>query len=138
MQYIMDLEPCPLCMMQRIVIYACALLFLTTAVHNPADTGRRIYSALITITSLAGAGFSTRQLWLQSLPEDQVPACGPSFDYMVDVLPLSDLLSAMMRGTGDCAEVQWTFLTLSIPGWTLIAFLFLAVLGLIQWRRWSI
>ncbi len=138
MQYVMGLEPCPLCMMQRLVIYTIALIFLIAWLHNPETGGQRVYASLITVTSLAGAGFASRQIWLQNLPPDQVPACGPSFDYMVDVLPWSELLSTMMRGTGDCAKVQWTFLTLSIPGWTLIAFLFLAILGLILWRKRSI
>lgn len=138
MQYVLELEPCPLCMMQRLIIYAVALVFIIAWFHNPQTSGQRWYATLITLISLAGAGFASRQLWLQSLPADQVPACGPSFDYMVDVLPWTELLTTMMRGTGDCAKVQWTFLTLSIPGWTLIAFLFLAVLGLILWRKRSI
>jgi disulfide bond formation protein DsbB len=138
MQLVMGLEPCPLCMMQRFVIYTIALLFALGWLHNPEHFGQRIYATLITLSSLAGAGFASRQLWLQSLPEDQVPACGPSFDYMVDVLPWSDLISAMMRGTGDCAKIQWTFLSLSIPGWTQIAFITLALLGLILWRKRSI
>lgn len=135
MQYVMGLDPCPLCMMQRIVIYVLAAVFLAAIIHKPAVTGQRIYATLITLFSLSGAGFSSRQLWLQSLPADEVPACGPSLDYMIDVLPWTEVLSVMMRGTGDCAKVAWTFLSLSIPGWTLIAFILFAVLGLMQWRR---
>lgn len=135
MQYVMGLDPCPLCMMQRIVIYVVAIVFLLAMTHNPAITGQRIYAILITLFSLSGAGFASRQLWLQSLPADQVPACGPSLDYMIDVLPWTEVLSVMMRGSGDCAKVVWTFLSLSIPAWTLIAFIIFAVLGLMQWRR---
>jgi len=135
MQYVMGLEPCPLCMMQRIVIYVLAAIFLVAALHNPAITGQRIYASLITLFGLAGAGFSSRQLWLQSLPPEEVPACGPSLEYMLDVLPWADVINAMMYGTGDCAKVAWTFLSLSIPGWTLIAFICFALVGLMQWRR---
>jgi len=135
MQYIMGLDPCPLCMMQRIVIYVLAALFLIALVHNPATTGQRIYGTLITLFGLAGVGFSSRQLWLQSLPPEEVPACGPSLEYMLDVLPWTDVINAMMYGTGDCAKIAWTFLSLSIPGWTLIAFICFALLGLMQWRR---
>ena len=135
MQYVMGLEPCPLCMMQRIVIYVLAATFLIAILHKPAIIGQRIYAGLITLFSLAGAGFSSRQLWLQSLPPEEVPACGPSLDYMIDVLPWTEVLSVMMRGTGDCAKVAWTFLSLSIPAWTLLAFIVFAVLGLMQWRR---
>lgn len=121
--------------MQRIVIYALATLFLIAGIHNPQRVGQRIYGTFITLISLAGTGFASRQLWLQSLPPEEVPACGPSLEYMIDVLPWTEVLSVMMRGTGDCAEVQWTFLSLSIPGWTLLAFIFFALLGLMQWRR---
>ena len=134
-QYVKELEPCPLCMMQRIVIYVLSALFLIAALHRPQLTGQRIYATLICLVSLAGAGFASRQLWLQSLPPEEVPACGPSLDYMLDVLPWSEIVSVMMRGTGDCAEVQWTFLSLSIPGWTLLAFIIFALLGLMQWQR---
>lgn len=135
LQYVEDLDPCPLCMMQRLVIYVLALTFLIASLHKPQLIGQRCYAGLITLISLAGAGFASRQLWLQSLPADQVPACGPSLDYMIDVLPWTEVLSVMMRGTGDCAKVAWTFLSLSIPAWTLIAFIIFAVLGLMQWRR---
>jgi len=131
----MGLDPCPLCMMQRIVIYVLAATFLAAIIHNPAITGQRIYASLIILFGLSGAGFSSRQLWLQSLPPEEVPACGPSLEYMIDVLPWMEVLSVMMRGTGDCAKVAWTFLSLSIPGWTLIAFICFALLGLMQWRR---
>lgn len=135
LQYVEGLDPCPLCMMQRIVIYVLTLIFLVACLHGPLLLGQRIYAALITLIGLAGAGFASRQLWLQSLPPEEVPACGPSLDYMIDVLPWTEVLSVMMRGTGDCAKVSWTFLSLSIPGWTLIAFIIFAVLGLMQWRR---
>jgi len=135
MQYVMGLDPCPLCMMQRIVIYVLAATFLVAILHNPATIGQRIYGTLITLFALAGSGFSSRQLWLQSLPPEEVPACGPSLEYMLDVLPWADVINAMMYGTGDCAKVAWTFLSLSIPGWTLIAFVCFALLGLMQWRR---
>jgi len=135
MQYVMGLDPCPLCMMQRVVIYVLATVLLVAILHNPASTGQRIYGTLITLLALAGAAFSSRQLWLQNLPPEEVPACGPSLEYMLDVLPWADVINAMMYGTGDCAKVSWTFLSLSIPGWTLIAFICFALLGLMQWRR---
>lgn len=135
LQYVEGLDPCPLCMMQRIIIYILALIFLIASLHKPQVIGQRLYACLITLVSLAGIGFASRQLWLQSLPPDQVPACGPSLDYMIDVLPWTEVLSVMMRGTGDCAKIAWTFLSLSIPGWTLVAFIIFSVLGLMQWCR---
>lgn len=135
MQHVMGLDPCPLCMMQRIVIYLLGGLFLLAALHNPALIGQRIYASLISLFSLAGAAFAGRQLWLQNLPPEEVPACGPGLEYMLEVLPWTEVVNAMMYGTGDCAKVSWTFLSLSIPGWTLIAFIGFALLGLMQWRR---
>lgn len=134
-QYALDMEPCPLCMTQRLAFYACGLLFLGAAVHHPRLTGQRIYAGLTLLFSVFGAAVASRQLWLQSLPEDQVPACAPSLDYMLEVLPWADILSVMLRGSGDCAEVQWVFLGLSIPGWSLVAFVTLAIVSLILLRR---
>ena len=131
LQYVEGLEPCPLCMAQRIMIYLASALFLLGASHNPQQTGRRIYAAIILLANLGGAGLASRQLWLQSLPKDQVPACGPDLSYMLEVFPWQEIITVMLRGTGDCAEVQWTFLGLSIPGWSLLWFVILAALALI-------
>ncbi len=134
-QYVKGLEPCPLCMAQRIAFYGAALFFLLSAIHNPALTVRRIYAGLTLFFSFFGIGLASRQLWLQSLPEDQVPACGPGLEYMMDVLPWTEVVSVMLRGTGDCAEVQWTFLSLSIPGWSFVAFCGFALISLMLLRR---
>lgn len=137
-QYIMGLEPCPLCMAQRIAFYASGIIFLIAAIHNPTPLGQRIYASLTLFFSLGGMALASRQLWLQSLPEDQVPACGPGLEYMMEVLPWAEIVSVMLRGTGDCAKVQWTFLSLSIPGWTFIAFLSLVIISLMLFKRRSI
>lgn len=99
-----------------------AALSLVAALHNPASVGQRIYAASCATVAAIGAGVAGRQVWLQNLPEDQVPACGPGLEYMLEVFPLFEVLEMALRGTGDCAEVQWTFLTISIPGWSLLAF----------------
>lgn len=131
MEYIMGLEPCPLCMLQRVAVAGVGILALVAGLHNPqGEVGSRLYAGLIGLFALFGAGLSSRQLWLQSLPADQVPACGPSVDYLLEVFPLLDVIMIALRGTGDCAKVSWTFLGLSIPGWTLIAFAAFLVLML--------
>lgn len=129
MEHIMGLEPCPLCMMQRLAVIGVGAIALLAFLHAPAGVGLRIYGALITLAGAAGAGLAARQLWLQSLPPDQVPACGPGVDYMMDILPLFDVLLWAMQGTGDCAKVDWTFLGLSIAGWTFPLFLIMAACG---------
>lgn len=125
-------------MAQRIAFYASGIIFLIAAIHNPTPLGQRIYASLTLFFSLGGMALASRQLWLQSLPEDQVPACGPGLEYMMEVLPWAEIVSVMLRGTGDCAKVQWTFLSLSIPGWTFIAFLSLVIISLMLFKRRSI
>jgi disulfide bond formation protein DsbB len=132
MQEVMALYPCYLCLVQRCFVVATGVIALAAFVHNPGRKGTRVYGAVAAISALAGAGFAIRQLWLQSLPEDRVPACGPPADYLIDSFPLMEALPMLLRGDGNCAEVQWSLLGLSIPGWTLIAFAVLA--GLALWQ----
>lgn len=119
-----------MCMMQRVFFGAIGVLALIAALHNTKQLGATLYSGLLTLLSLGGAAVAIRQLWLQSLPEDQVPACGPGIDYMLEVFPLLEVIEMALRGTGDCAKVQWTFLNLSIPGWSLIAFIGFAIIAI--------
>ena len=126
MQHIMDLTPCYLCITQRAFIIITGMFALLALLQNH---GLKIYGFLMTASSLGGGFFSAKQLWLQSLPEDQVPACGPPAEYLFDAFNFSEALGMLMRGDGNRAEVQWKFLNLSIPGWTLLAFLFLALLS---------
>ncbi|MGQ7272763.1 disulfide bond formation protein B [Marinobacter sp. V034] len=129
MEYVMGLEPCPLCWLQRIAISVVGILSLIAALHGPTGWGGRVYGLLLALSSAGGAALAGRQLWLQSLPEDQVPACGPSVDYLLDVMPIFDVFRIALHGTGDCAKVAWRFLGLSIPGWTGLFFVALALVG---------
>ena len=140
LEYIKGLEPCPLCMSQRIVVITIGVLALIAAMHNPGKIGAKIYGVLLVVVASIGAALSTRQLWLQSLPADEIPACGPGLSYIVENMeyfPMQEVLTMMLSGTGDCAEVQWVFLGLSIPGWTLIVFISIGLLGLFQLLRKS-
>lgn len=132
MEHVMNLEPCPLCWLQRFAFMAVGLVSFLAALHGPRRLGVRVYGLLLAITAGAGLGMAGRQLWLQSLPADQAPACGPSVDYMLDVLPLAEVIATALKGTGDCAAVVWRFLGLSIPGWSAVFFFALVVLGLIM------
>ncbi len=134
-EHVMELEPCPLCMSQRIVVIAIGITALISALHNPQNSGKRKYGGIILLFALMGAGLAIRQLFLQSLPPGQAPACLPSLNYLVDVLPFMELMSVMMSGTGDCAEVQWRFLGLTIPGWTLVCFAGYACFGTLELIR---
>jgi disulfide bond formation protein DsbB len=140
MEFAMNLEPCPLCIMQRIFFIATGLVALVGALHNPARKGVRVYGVISTLTALAGAGFAIRQIYLQHLPKDQVPQCLPSISYMLQAdFPLAQVLRVLFSGDGNCAEILWTdpVLHLGIPHWALIGFVMLAGAGLFQVLRKS-
>lgn len=132
LQYAEDLEPCPLCVFQRVGVIAAGLFFLLAALHNPGSIGQRIYGALAGLGAIGGGIVAGRHIWLQSLPEDEVPACGPGLDYMLDVFPMRDVLSMVFSGSGECAEIDWTFLGITIPQMALLTFLGLLALALFQ------
>ena len=135
LQYQLALAPCPLCITQRLFVILTGLFALIAALHNPRGWGRRVYAALCLLASLLGGAVAARHIWLQSLPEELAPACGPSLEYMLDTLPLSETFSVVMMGDGNCAETVWTFLGLSIPMQTLLLFIALAALSLFQLVR---
>lgn len=118
-----NLEPCPLCISQRIVFMSLGLVFLLAAIHNPQALWRKIYGALLVLTALGGAGVAIRHWWLQAHRESMVADCGVGFDYMFDNFPLQKALTLVFRGTGDCAAIDWTFLGLTLPQLSLIAFI---------------
>lgn len=132
LQYVQGLEPCPLCMVQRVVFMALAVVFLVAALHNPMDWGSRVYGGLLLLLGAAGAAVAGRQVWLQGLPPEQVPECGPPLDYMLDVLPLAEVINTVLSGSGECAEVDWSFLGLSIAGWALPMFVLLGLMGAVR------
>jgi disulfide bond formation protein DsbB len=135
MQHMLNLEPCPLCITQRVFIIAVGITGLIAFIANVKCIGRKIFAILGLLFSIGGGCFSIRQLWLQHLPKDQVPACGPSVDYLFSNFPLMDALSVLLRGDGNCAEVAWSLFGVSIPGWTLVAFIGLAGFNIWQFIR---
>jgi disulfide bond formation protein DsbB len=130
LQYVKHQDPCPLCMVQRVIFIAIMAVFVLATLHGPKRAGERVYAMLIGLLSLSGVGVAARHIWLQNLPKDQVPACGPGLDYMLEVMPMTDVLKQLMHGSGECAEKGWTFLALGIPEWSLVCYL---VLGIWAW-----
>jgi disulfide bond formation protein DsbB len=127
----LGLEPCPLCIFQRIGVAACGALFLLAALQNPKPVGARIYGVLLTLCALALAGVAARHIWIQHQPPGTVQACGASLNYMLEVFPLTDVIRKVLTGSGECAVVSWSFLGLSMPAWVL-----LAALGLGGFAAW--
>lgn len=139
LQYVLREEPCPLCMLQRVIFIVIGVLFLVAALHHPLRLGARIYSALIALFALGGIATAARHIWLQHLPKDQVPACGPGLDYLLQNFPLAEVWQELMHGSGECAEKGWTFLTLGIPEWSLLWYVLLGVLAVVAgWRQCSV
>jgi disulfide bond formation protein DsbB len=131
----LGLEPCYLCVTQRFFVVCVGIVCAIAALHNPAQFGQRIYALLSILAATLGGYFSSKQLWLQSLPQDQVPACGIPVDYLLDSFSLSEAIAMLVRGDGNCAEVQWQLLGLSMPAWVLIGFIGFVLLGLVQFLR---
>lgn len=136
-QYVMDLEPCPLCIVQRVFFVVIGLICLVAFIHNPKTWGHRVYGVLGALAAVAGAAVAGRHVWLQNLPPDQVPECGPGLDYMLRVFPMRKVIDMVFTGSGECAEVAWRFLGLSIPGWTLVVYILIAAIALYQVFRRS-
>jgi len=129
-QHVLLLDPCPLCVFQRVAVISIGIIFLVAALHNPHGAGRIVYGVLLALAAGGGAAVAGRHAWLQQLPPDQVPSCGPGLDYMLDTLPFTEVLSKVFRGSGECAEIVWQFLGLSMPGWVLVWMIFIAGAGL--------
>lgn len=130
LQYFKGQDPCPLCLVQRGFYYGVLVVFAILALHSPGKTGERIYCAAAALLAMGGFGVAARQVWLQHLPADQVPACGPDLFFMMENFPLGRILDKVFMGSGQCAEVNWRFLGLSIAEWSLACFAALALYAL--------
>lgn len=129
-QHILLLDPCPLCILQRIAVILLGITFLLAAAHGPAKMASRVYAAFALIFAAAGVAVAGWHVHLQNLPADQVPSCGPGLEYMVENFPLRDVMGMVLKGSGECAEVSWQFLGLSMPEWVLVCVLALGLFGL--------
>ncbi|GHC30148.1 disulfide bond formation protein B [Kushneria pakistanensis] len=130
LQYGFGLEPCPLCTFQRVAVLAALVPLIIGALHNPRGWGGSVYGVLALIGAGTGIFLAGRHVWLQSLPADQVPSCGPGLDYMMEVLPLKSVIATVLSASGECADIEGSFLGVSLPGWTLVGFIVLALMAL--------
>ena len=134
LQYFDNLEPCPLCMIQRLCYFALGIVFLIAALHAPGRTGVRAYGVLAFVAAAVGAGFATRHVWLQWYPPKN-EACTADLFFQLKKFPVFDVVERALRATGDCAKIDWTLLHLSIAEWSLIWFVLLALLAVAYFRR---
>lgn len=127
------LDPCPLCILQRVAVIGMGLGFLLLAVHNPSPGwARRIYLGIFALFAIEGLIVAGRHVWLQYLPADEVPSCGPGLGYMLDSFPFADALKMVFTGSGECASVDWSLVGLSMPMWVL-----LGIVGLTAAALWN-
>ena len=134
-QHHLGLEPCYLCVTQRFFVVAIGVVAALGLLFKPSSALHTALHCGVALLAAGGAGFSIKQLWLQSLPVDQVPVCGPPVDYLFEAFPASEIITMLMQGDGNCAEVKWQLLGLSMPGWVLL--MFIAVLATAAWRLWN-
>ncbi len=135
-EHALGLEPCPLCVFQRIAVIVLGVVFLVAALHDPGRIGARVYGGLQGVAALAGAGVAVQHLRVQATAGEQVAACGPDLGTTMTAFPLHEALGMVFSGSGDCAEIDWSFLGLSMPGWVLVSALALGALGVAaNWLR---
>lgn len=134
-QFVNALDPCPLCIFQRLAVIVLGAVFLAAALHHPARLGARLYALLIGLVSAGGMAIAAWHVHIQNLPPGEVPACGPGLDYMLEVLPLAEAIRQAFTGSGECAVVDWSFLGLSMPAWVFITLAALGTFGVLKnWR----
>jgi disulfide bond formation protein DsbB len=127
-EFQLGLEPCPLCIFQRIAFATLGIVLLLAGLHAPGGArGRRAWGVLALLAVAVGLYVAGRHVWIQHLPADQVPMCGPSLDFLLDAMPVASVVRTVLTGSGECAVVDWTFLGMSMPEWSLLWFV---VLGL--------
>ena len=129
-EYQLLLQPCPLCSFQRLAVIALGGVFLLAALHDPRGRSRTVYAFFLALCAAGGVAVAARHVWLQHLPADQVPSCGPGLDYILDSFPLGEALRLVFSGSGECATTDWLLLGLSMPAWVLISLLVLGTYGL--------
>jgi disulfide bond formation protein DsbB len=120
-QYVLGLAPCPLCIFQRIATIATGIVFLIATLHNPRTTGARVYGALIGLAALGGVLISARHIWIQAQPPGTVAACGADLNYLMEIMPVTDVVTKVLTGSGECGRIDWTLLGLSMPWWVAIS-----------------
>ena len=135
LQYGLDLDPCPLCIFQRVAVIATGIVFLIAAIHNPGPAGAAVYAGLTVIASGIGAALAGWHVWIQAQPKGAVAACGMGLNYMLETLPLTEVISKVLKGSGECAEQGWLLMGLAIPSWTFVFFIAMIAAAIALVRR---
>ena len=127
LQFHQGLEPCPMCIFQRLCYMGVVAVAMFATVHGPQRIASYFYAGLTIVAAFIGSAIAGRQVWLQHLPEDRIPECGPGLEFMLEVYPLAEVIKTALRGTGECASVNWSFLGASIAEWSLLCFVLIVL-----------
>lgn len=134
-QYGLGLEPCPLCIFQRVTLIALGVVFLAAALQHPRGGGRYVYAALAGLAALATAALATRHLYIQSQPPGSISSCGAPLEVMLQYSPLTEVVRKVLTGGGECSQINWTFAGVAMPAWVLVAALVLGLAGVLANSR---
>lgn len=129
LQFHSHIEPCPLCIIQRLIIFLLAVLFLIASLHTPQPLGRRIFGSVLLFIAVLGGAVAGWQVWLQHLPAGEAPGCGASLEYMLRNVPFTEMIQMLLKGSAECARVSWSFFGLSMAELSLGVFFLLAVVA---------
>jgi disulfide bond formation protein DsbB len=128
LQLIKNLLPCPLCVVQRVAYWVAGIAALAAFLQGPQAFGRKVSGAFIVIASAAGAAVALRQAWLVRYPEGFECGISPEEEFL-NALPLARWWPDMFEANGDCADVTWKFIGLTLPDWSAIFFILIAILA---------
>ncbi|MBF7691496.1 MULTISPECIES: disulfide bond formation protein B [Acinetobacter] len=136
LEHVKHLQPCPLCIFQRVGLIATGVVALIAFLHHPkSNIMKRIYALLASLGVIWSTGVAARHIWIQHLPADQVPSCGPGLNYLIDVFPMKDVLAQVFTGSGECAKIDWTLFGFSLPELSIVFFACLTILCFWQMFR---
>jgi disulfide bond formation protein DsbB len=127
LQYGFHLHPCPLCMIDRMLVGMLVLLFGVALWHNPKGYGQTLYGLLGFSLTLTGIATTARHLWILHLPKELAPACTPGIDYLMETFPVTEVFMIILKGSGECAQFNDAWLGVSLPAWTMAGFIVLAI-----------
>ncbi len=127
-----NVNPCPLCLLQRMCMGALGVVFIIGAGFNLKKCGNLILGFLGVVASVSGLLFAGRQVWLQLAPPSGSGDCSANLSYLFNSLSIKDALMQVWQGGMECSQTGGQFLHLSLAAWSLIAFAFLYLLVLLQ------
>jgi protein dithiol:quinone oxidoreductase len=135
LQYGFRLEPCALCMIDRVLVFVLAMLYLVACLHQPSAQGQWVYRLLGLCLVALGLFTTGRHLWIMHLPPEQMPSCTPSLEYLIETLPLHEAIMVLFQGSKECGENVRPFLGLSLPAWTFVGFCVIGILNIIPCKK---